>query len=684
MDINQSPLSRYKSNKPGIARSVTDTKTLSEASKAKEASASQSAKQPDIKEGQLVKGQIVDLRYNEVRIQLEPGEQVINARLSGGVPLAIGQRAQFLVTEEAPDHLVLKYLPEETAPTDAAIQKALTASGLPMTNRNISLVSELLDHRMSIDKQTLQALARLSVANREASPLTLVLMYKHRIPMTSSNIRQFEAYQNGIYRLLNDIRALSNNIPELLKTPGDSLSEAFADQAGLPLNPAVRGQSPPFGAEAYPAAGSDNELQNPPGNQLREAAPDSGIGSALQEAISINGRLIDILYPAFEGSDGADAGVQPDRLLSREELAALAKVIGQKLTGGSAFLADIPPDMAGRLDNGPLSFSEAARLIASLSTGTDKEIIPQIFQEMPEQLRTEAGNEASAVLAKLLKQNIRPQDTSPVLSQVLSPAQRMSLLQYIAGAPDIESLKEAVAQGTISAKEMLAFIREALPAVNRENAGGLVHSPEYARLFEEAFLQKWTLRPEEVAKKDSAAALYRQLEEDLDKINTLANAGKTGAEIPGVREPVKSLQENLQFLRDLNQVFTYLQLPVRFKDQEARADLYLLARKKALSDKKETLSVLLHLDMKNLGSLNVHIRQNHGRQLQADFYTENTETGRLLRQNLPLLAEALQSKGYTIRAEVKDTYKKPDFVQDFIEQNPQDHLMKRYSFDIRT
>jgi hypothetical protein len=162
---------------------------LAKALKAKEGQSSQSAagtKQAELKEGQQVKGQILDLRYNEVRVRLEPDKQIITAKLTGDVPLAIGDEARFVVTEENGQRLSLKYLPDSTAASTATITKALTASSLPLTDRNKAIVEQLLNHRMPIDKQTLSLLSKAALLNKEASPLSLVLMYKNSL----KNIKQ--------------------------------------------------------------------------------------------------------------------------------------------------------------------------------------------------------------------------------------------------------------------------------------------------------------------------------------------------------------------------------------------------------------------------------------------------------------------------------------------------------------
>jgi len=645
MDINQSPLSGYQTDKNKSIRQLKESRAVSEASKAKESAASSSLpnmKQPELKEGQLVKGQVIDHRYNEVKIQLDPGNQVITAKLAGDVALSIGQEASFQVSEDSSSQIVLKYIPSDTiAPSDATVLKALSASALPITDRNKALVSELLSHRMPVDKTTLQNLIRFSLMNREASPLTLVLMYKNNIPMTSSNIKQFDAYQNGTHQLLNDIKAITQNITGLLQQTGNSELDATQEPI-LNLN----------------------NLQN-------SVADDTAAG--YQQAIGMNSKLVDLLY---HNNDSSPIQVQLGSLLDSQELSLLAKDMLQK-TSTNAAAAGLSPDMMKQL--GSMSLEEAVKFI--------KEWYPESAQLSADQnintLSDSMNGQPEAVITKLLQQYSQLTDNTSKLSDTLNQSERSNFVQYMTLVPDVEGMKERILQGSASPKETFAFLQNHLEQAGRENAIKLLQSPEYSKLLQSAFLQKWTISPEKAAKKDAIADLYQKLQEDLEEINGLVKSGKEVENTARIQEPVKNMQENLQFMKDLNEVFTYLQLPVQFRNQEAHTDLYVLTRKKALNDNREDLSVLLHLDMTHLGSLNVHIKMNQDK-IQASFYLEDSRAGQLISENLPSLTDALEKKGYHIRAEVMKDYKKPDFVKDFIEQSSQETNIRRYSFDIRT
>jgi len=644
MDINQSVLSNYPLKDQPSGRSSTSVKNTYETSRSQELSSSQSAKQLGLKEGQIIKGQITDIRYNEVKIQLDPGKQVVTARLSGEVPLTIGQNAEFQVTEEASDHLVLKYLPTNvTDPNAATVQKALTASGLPNTERNQILVTELLNHRMPIDKLTLQSMSKLALINREASPLTLVLMQKNHIPITPGNVRQFEAYQKGTHQLLNDIKTISQNIAAIVKQDTNN----------------------PANHELSPNLLLKDGIASPASYAMNTGAP-------LNDAVVLNSKLIQILY-----GNSADSLMTGTPLRQSTETAWSAAL--------DAVTDMVQDTISNTVSGSNLSIAQTtAQNTVSNSTPGAGSTPPDITQPVlpaPEELMS--SQSGSAVPATGHSTDL-VQPSSILLSHVMSPADRTNLLQYLSSLPDTGGWKEAIAQGNVNVKEALTLLRDLLPQMSNTSAAQLLQSKEYSGLLNEAFLQKWTLTPEKVAQKASVADLFGQLQEDMEQLSILTATGKELSETKTLQEPMKNVQENIHFMKDLNDIYTYLQLPVQFKDQLTHADLYVMTRKKALSDKRENLSVLLHLEMLHLGAVNVHIQMKSGNQIQTDFYIEDKTAASLIQDNLPSLTAALEEKGYTLKADVRNTYEKPDFAKDFIEQDTPDTNLKRYTFDIRT
>ncbi|MBP1756712.1 MAG: hypothetical protein H6Q59_3110, partial [Firmicutes bacterium] len=245
--------------------------------------------------------------------------------------------------------------------------------------------------------------------------------------------------------------------------------------------------------------------------------------------------------------------------------------------------------------------------------------------------------------------------------------------------PTLQHLADQVAVGSISTQEVLAELQDKLPTMSEIDALKLVSSPIYQSLMEHSFHDKWTLSPEQLAKKSNVKELYEHLVQDMDKLTKLS---KLSSDESRLQEPVKNIQENLRFLKDLNEMFTYLQLPIQLKNQDVHSDLYVYTNKKALQS-KENISVLLHLDMTHLGSMNIHIQMDHNI-VRAKFYMENSEAKELIAEHIRSLTDALSKKGYHLHSEVNSSYEKTDFSKDFIEDSINDGDVKRYTFDIRT
>ena len=81
--------------------------------------------------GEVVKGEVTDLRSNEVTIRLDDGK-TLHAKLSTAMELSIGQKAEFFVQETNDVLITLKLLSDgDTSFAESAIDKALEASGFP-------------------------------------------------------------------------------------------------------------------------------------------------------------------------------------------------------------------------------------------------------------------------------------------------------------------------------------------------------------------------------------------------------------------------------------------------------------------------------------------------------------------------------------------------------------------------
>lgn len=588
----------------------------------------------ELKEGQIIKGEVIDLRYNSIRIRLEPGEQIIQAKLEANIPVSMGETARFQVSTASSGHLTLKYLPvEDKAPTDLTIEKALSASNLPLTALNKEIVEELLNHRMPIDKQTLQTLVRLSLGNPKVSPLTLVLMKKHEIPMTPENISQFEAYQKGIHQLTDKIQDLLNDMSESMSNP-----------------------------KAEP----DSNLYNLHKGLLDLLATDSN------NAVKVYGEINHSMLPLSQ-------------LISEEDFEALSKELLHWIDENDAYTPEVTSQLASSISDGSITLSEIDEVLKSLDKGSDNINSSQTDHQLLLTLR-KLMDQSTTSKASTPGENINsvPYNINPVITvdSILNPEEIAHFYELLKSSPMNQSLMTQFESGKVFLQDIFQSLQEELPNLPESFTKELFVSEEYKKLILEAFHERWTLSTKKLMDKEAVTDTYQKLHKDLSAIEKLLAGPKDSDSMISLQQTSKNLQDNLNFLKVMNEMFTYLPLPIRLKQQDIHGDLYVFSKKENLNKKKQ-LNVLLHLDMTHLGPINIQVQMNYS-QIRATFYTEEKEAYDIILKHLPDLTHTLGQRGYQMQANVEASYHRIDFSRDFIEQDSQSSPVYRYSFDIRT
>lgn len=553
-----------------------------------------------IKEGRTIKGEIIDHRYNGVKIRLEPGNQILTATLTGEVSLSIGQEARFLVTEISGEQLTLRYIPTDQPPLDSLVSKVLKEAGLPLSKRNCAIVMELINHNMPVDKNTLLAMIKLTAQHREAPIPTLVLMYQHKLPVSTESLQQFEAYQTGTHQLLKELHTITDRITGLIQT-------AYVDDQNI----------------------GDSHI----------AFPEQ---SRLDIVIDLNKRLLSLLTDDSrpEESVAHNLGLIKS-ILTPDELEAFKRMLMTELQNN--------------YDDGMKSYGPTDLSVDQLEDGA-----------LP-------ADEAVRILNAFLE--INPKDRLE---------ERTVLTDYILSLSDgtgENSPVERLLDGTVPLQKILRLFQEFLEQPSA-NLGKLFTSKEYQKLLSKAFHLRWTLTPEKLTKKASVMEYYLKLQEDMDQLSEVFDNGSKLMESLQLKEPVKHLQDNLQFMRDLNELVKYIQLPVRFTGQDVHGDLYVYTKQHLKNTAKDSFHVLLHLDMSSLGPLDIQMNI-YRQQIQATFILTDELSEQLLSEYLPELASALSDKGYQLQARTKYSMEKRDFVKDILKPDQPDQSLFRYSFDIR-
>lgn len=302
--------------------------------------------------------------------------------------------------------------------------------------------------------------------------------------------------------------------------------------------------------------------------------------------------------------------------------------------------------------------------------------------ETPEK---EARPGAQDVMAQEVPEGIAA-DKSP-----LSPRSWQALGNMLQKLGTDAELAKQIGSGNIAPRTVLSQIGELLakqPHLIREDfqesVKELLGSREFQGLLRTEMTEQWLLKPEEVAQKENVERLYERIREQTSKINE-AFQMVDKADAAGAKS-VQNLQNNVDFINQMNHLFTYVQLPLKMSGNQAHGDLYVYTNKKSLVNKDGNVSALLHLDMEHLGPLDVYVAmQKTQNKVNTNFTVKDEAALDLIAKHIHILDERLSKRGYSMNAnfQLKQKDAQTNVMQEILAQNKNISVLSRTSFDMR-
>ncbi|MCM1090303.1 MAG: flagellar hook-length control protein FliK [Muribaculum sp.] len=213
---------------------------------------------------------------------------------------------------------------------------------------------------------------------------------------------------------------------------------------------------------------------------------------------------------------------------------------------------------------------------------------------------------------------------------------------------------------------------------------GLLAGKMSQRVLSEGLSKLWTIEPREVADAGKVEELYQRLDRQLKSMTRiLEQAGQTES---GAFKAATNMSQNIDFLQQLNQAYTYVQLPLRLQQGEKHGDLYVYTNKRNLAAKDGQISALLHLDMEHLGPVDVYVAMQAER-VNTRFYVQDDEMLDFLEAHMDLLTSRLQKRGYQcdFSMQIRDAKRSAESgIQGLMagEQTPPQSIAQ-YAFDVR-
>ncbi len=209
---------------------------------------------------------------------------------------------------------------------------------------------------------------------------------------------------------------------------------------------------------------------------------------------------------------------------------------------------------------------------------------------------------------------------------------------------------------------------------------GFLDKPEYEGLLKKTLVERYLLLPEEVTDKENVKELYRKMQQELQTLQELT--GQLPKQDGTAGKQLQNIDNNLNFMNQLNQMYSYVQLPLKLAGENAHGDLYVFADKKRLRQDKEELSALLHLEMDHLGAMDVYVTLNR-KKVGTKITLEKEASLDLFAAHIHELTESLQKKGYVVETSLEMGEAKPDFVDDFLLKGEKGGEVNRFSFDVK-
>ena len=253
-----------------------------------------------------------------------------------------------------------------------------------------------------------------------------------------------------------------------------------------------------------------------------------------------------------------------------------------------------------------------------------------------------------------------------------------------------EQTAAQIKNGELDPKEVLQLVRQFVQKAGQSDASDqalhkLLGGREFQELLKQEIDRQWTIEPKDVADKKQVEQLYERIREQTARLShALDTAGKSDA--PAARS-VQNLQNNVDFMNQMNHLYTYVQLPLKMLGNNAHGDLYVYTNKKSLAAKDGQVSALLHLDMEHLGPLDVYVTMKD-KQVATNFTVMDDSILDLIEKHIHILNKRLEDRGYSLKAQmhVKEENAEEEetsVMQTLLHQQKNISVLSRTSFDMR-
>ena len=600
----------------------------------------------EMSRGMIFEGTVSSVHGNQVKLALSNGQQIL-ARLAGKFSFEQGQSVFFQVKNNDGGTIEIKPYTVDGEGANLTLMDALKAAGLPVDGNNLSMVNKMMEEQMSIDKVSLNQMYQLVQDNKDINVTTLVELKRLGIDINPVNAAQFENYSNDKQAITIAMDSLIDELPNALSAEDLSMYK-LVTQARDVLNIVTDGLS-------------ENVIISNEGYDLKQyEAIMSDNQSAPIEKKHFN---IAELFESLNSVSGESQGIQ-----IMQKLNNFLKIDNMLMQGNESVAPNEPVLLNESVSsNESVIYNEQVLLNESVASNEQVKL-----QEAPEKTDTAIINKkvetAANTIGCILSDN-QIEELNEQVKKLLPDLQENNISLYSKDSSVVGILNDI--------KNML----ENTPA----NANALRHlfsGNAFRIMLREALEQQWMIKPGDLEKNPKKLdGLYDKIEKQITNMeNILKASGTVNSKAEALADNIRG---NIEFMNQINEAYTYVQVPLRMNEKNASGQLYVYTNKKSMSDPDKELSAFLHLDLEHLGGTDVSIKMLH-KKVTTNFYLDSDEPYALVKQFLPVLEKRLQDKGYNCELNVNSDSKQMNFVDGFLKKDlPPTGQVHRYSFDMR-
>lgn len=599
----------------------------------------------DLSAGSIFEGTINSVRGGKVTLALGNG-QTITARLDGKMDLQQGSSMFFQVRANDGQTIAIRPYTELGNVSNPILLNALSAAQVPATDRTLVMVDTMMQEQMSIGRQSILDMAKLVGANPGANVQTIVQMTKLGLPVTEEMAAQFENYLSDRQALVGEMDLAAGHMMELLS------DEALSPETAFSLYEKMLDIFMP-GAEAADAGVTAAAEQE-------SSAAEAGAG-VMAEAVGQENAAT-VAEAEAGAPTAAEQGTAAASAVAEEAGAAsTAETAGQ----GAAAEAETGVGVTAELTYGRTA--ETPGTVGELLSKEQIEHLGKMLRNIPALIGNEeifAGGEQEEVFVDTLSEE------GPEVAKLM--------------AQEEAAQEQPVLNEKLTAEQFLQKLGRALAQNGGFGFAGmqkLFAGKEFQTIFRSVIEKQWLLQPEELKQEHKVSGLYERLEQQLSQMEEAVRA--TGSTQNTFLQTASQVHGNLEFMNQMNQIYHYVQLPLKMSGQNANGELYVYANRKNLRDPDAELTAFLHLDMEQLGSTDVSVRMQN-RSVRTNFYLEDDASYDLVEKHLEVLNKRLKSKGYQSSITVTHEKKDISFKENIVKKGKATvGSLHRYSFDVR-